>query len=54
MQETFGDKEDENEVAEEKKLVYMALTRARQKLFLSYVGQLPRQLRGITEFMDVI
>lgn len=54
MQETFSDKEDENEVAEEKKLVYMALTRARQKLFLSYVGQLPRQLRGITEFMDVI
>jgi hypothetical protein len=54
MEETFKDASDENSIAEEKKLVYMAMTRARQKLLMTYLGSLPKEIRAISDAYDQI
>lgn len=53
MQETFQFKEVSDESSsEESRLIYMAMTRARENLYLSYQGKLPRELNRVVEYMD--
>ncbi len=54
MQETFSDgaEASEEQVSEERRLVYMAMTRARQRLYLNYEGRWPQPLKSVLEYVD--
>lgn len=54
MQETFVNCENatEEEISQERRLVYMAMTRARQRLYLNYEGRWPEPLEGVLEHVD--
>ena len=53
MQENFQFKEaSEENTSEERRLVYMAMTRARENLYLSHQGKLPRELNEAVAYMD--
>ena len=54
MQETFADagKLSEEQISGERRLVYMAMTRARQRLYLNHEGHWPRPIQGVTEYVD--
>ncbi len=54
LQETFQNHPDEQEISEERRLLYMVITRARQQLIMTYQGVLPREIRSLTPFMDMI
>lgn len=53
MHETFQS-EQENELSDESRLVYMAMTRARQFLNMGYQGKLPEQLNRLRNVVDFI
>jgi hypothetical protein len=54
MQETFADGTElsEQQVSEERRLVYMAMTRARQRLYLGYEGHWPAPIKGVVQHVD--
>ena len=54
VHETFQNLSDDQEISEERRLLYMAMTRARQQLFLVYQGQLPKPIKDISKYMDMI
>lgn len=54
VQETFQRGDSIEELSEERRLVYMAMTRARQQLFLNYQGTMPVPMRSILEHVDSI
>jgi len=55
IQETFGNLPDEPEaISEERRLVYMAMTRARQQLHMLYQGNLPLDLKCLQEHCDML
>lgn len=54
LEETFKGDMDENSIADEKKLTYMAMTRARQRLLMTYLGSLPKEIRNISDDYDLI
>jgi hypothetical protein len=54
LNETFPRSHTKEEVSEEKRLIYMAMTRARQDLFLGYQGKLPDDLRCLRPYVDWI
>lgn len=51
MQETFANSEDmtEENLSQERRLVYMTMTRARERLYLNYEGRWPEPLNGVLE-----
>lgn len=53
MHETFQS-ENENELSDESRLVYMAMTRARQQLNMGYQGKLPNHLNRLQNVVDFI
>jgi len=54
MQETFarGEQATEEELSEERRLVYMAMTRGREHLYLNYEAHWPQPLKGVLDFVD--
>jgi superfamily I DNA/RNA helicase len=54
MQDAFQGLSDEQEISEERRLLYMASTRARQQLTMTYQGVLPKQLRDLSDHVDMI
>jgi hypothetical protein len=54
MQETFpfGLEAPEQHLSEERRLVYMAMTRARERLYLNYEGRWPPPLRAVLDHVD--
>lgn len=54
LNDTFQNLSDENEISEERRLLYMVITRARQQLTMTYMGILPGEFRALTPFMDMI
>jgi hypothetical protein len=54
MQETFADGTgiSEAQISEERRLVYMAMTRARQRLYLNYEGHWPQPLKSVLGYID--
>jgi hypothetical protein len=42
----------EEQLSEERRLTYMAMTRARQRLYLGYVGRWPAALQGVQPYVD--
>ena len=56
MQETFSNGKDvaEEELSEERRLVYMAMTRARERLYLCHEGRWPAPLKGVIEHADQV
>ena len=54
LQETDLEEGSEEERSQERRLVYMAMTRARQQLYLSYEGKLPRTFEGLREHVDFV
>ena len=54
MQETFGPQTRgaEETLSEERRLVYMAMTRARQRLYLNYEGRWPEPIASVLEYSD--
>lgn len=52
MQETFDRCDSPEDLSEERRLVYMAMTRARQQLFMGYQGRLPAAIRELGDTVD--
>jgi hypothetical protein len=54
MQETFAPDEMDSEqaVSKERRLVYMAMTRARERLYLCYQGRWPAVLAAMRQYVD--
>jgi superfamily I DNA/RNA helicase len=54
MQETFppGTKRSEKALSEERRLVYMAMTRARERLYLSYEEHWPAAIAGVRNYTE--
>jgi hypothetical protein len=54
MQYTFpeGIERSEYALSEERRLVYMAMTRARERLYLSYKGHWPAALHSVRQYVD--
>jgi superfamily I DNA/RNA helicase len=52
MQETFKDLENEQEISQERRLVYMSMTRAQTSLYLSFEGRWPEALKEVLEKVD--
>jgi len=54
LQETFGHqaRASEEQLSEERRLVYMAMTRARQRLYLNHEGRWPRPLYDVLAHVD--
>ena len=55
LQQTFL-KEDEEDLAAERRILYMAMSRAREKLYMTYFGKLPRpyedlRRQGLADFV---
>lgn len=53
---TFGKraKETDEALSAERRLIYMAMTRARRRLNLSYSGSWPRELASLRQFVDIV
>ncbi len=53
MQKTFDGFQDASEesLSKERRLVYMAMTRAREQLYLNYEGRWPEPLKGVLKFV---
>jgi superfamily I DNA/RNA helicase len=47
-----SDRESWQQISEERRLLYMAMTRARQRLYLNYEGRWPQPLTGMLELVD--
>ncbi len=56
LQECFAGADDMSpeRLSEEKRLVYMAMTRARQKLYVNHEGRWPRQLSNVIGYIDQV
>ena len=54
LHETFQNLADDQEISEERRLLHMCVTRARQQLIMTYQGVLPKEIRALSEWMDVI
>jgi len=56
MHETFnlGGEPTPEELSEERRLVYMAMTRPRQRLCMTYIGRWPEPLRDVLAYVDHI
>lgn len=54
LQETAIFRGSETENSAERRLVYMAMTRAREKLFLGYTGKLPKKYLSMKEYADIV
>lgn len=54
MQEVLNGKRDmtEQQLSEERRLVYMAMTRARERLYLSFEGRWPKRLTGVLKYVE--
>lgn len=52
MQDTFAGLENEEEISQERRLIYMAMTRARSNLYLCYEGAWPNLLKGVLEYVN--
>ncbi len=54
INETFQNGTEEEQLSQEKRLAYMAMTRAREELFLNYSYQLPKPWKKISEKVESI
>ena len=54
VQDTFQDLTDDQEISEERRLFYMAITRARQQLTMTYQSVLPKPIKDLSEYMDAL
>ena len=54
IQDAFPQAADPQKLTEERRLVYMAMTRARQQLFLTGCGAIPQPLRCILPFVEQV
>jgi superfamily I DNA/RNA helicase len=54
MHDAFQGLSDDQEISEERRLLYMAITRARQQLTMTYHGILPKQLQYLSDYVDMI
>jgi len=54
LQETRDFRGSEKNVSAERRLVYMAMTRAREKLYMSYSGKLPEKYLSMKEYVDIV
>jgi len=55
LNDTFNRNQDDPDlISEERRLVYMAMTRARQQLHMYYQGSLPSPLKSILQYVDAI
>ena len=54
LQETAIFRGTESEGSAERRLAYMAMTRAREKLFLGYTGKLPKQYLSMEGYADIV
>jgi len=56
MQETFsnGKEATEEQLSEERRLIYMAMTRAREHLYLNYEGHWPQPLERVPDYVDQV
>jgi superfamily I DNA/RNA helicase len=54
IQEGFRDRShwSVEQVSEERRLMYMAMTRARERLYLNHEGRWPQPLDGVLEYVD--
>ncbi|RMF26295.1 MAG: hypothetical protein D6759_19885 [Chloroflexi bacterium] len=54
MQKTFDGSRgaSEESLSKERRLVYMAMTRARERLYLNYEGRWPEPLKGVLKFVN--
>jgi superfamily I DNA/RNA helicase len=52
MQDTFQQIGSDQELSQERRTVYMAMTRARNSLHLCFEGAWPEQMRGALELLD--
>lgn len=54
LQEAFAGSEcwSEEDLSQERRLVYMAMTRARELLYLNYEGSWPKPLEGVLNYVD--
>ena len=54
LQETSRRNEGQDEESAERRLVYMAMTRAREYLFMGYEGRLPKKFKPLLDYVDHI
>jgi hypothetical protein len=54
LQETLVQDDNEEGNSQERRLVYMAMTRARQQLYMSYEGKLPKQYDAMRAYVDFV
>lgn len=54
LQETLVRNASEAEMSGERRLVYMAMTRARQQLFMGYQGKLPKKYSALKDYVESI
>lgn len=54
IQETFQNAVEKDEIAAERRLVYMAMTRARYQLEMGYEGVIPIPMRNIIPYVDLV
>jgi len=54
LQETLVRGGNEDEVSNERRLIYMAMTRARENLYMGYQHKLPRKFNSMFDFVDRI
>jgi superfamily I DNA/RNA helicase len=54
LQHTFPDGIDcsPQSLSEERRLVYMSMTRARERLYLNYEGHWPAAMDGVCQYAD--
>ena len=54
LQETAIFRGTETEGSAERRLAYMAMTRARENLFMGYTGKLPKQYLSMQDYADIV
>jgi superfamily I DNA/RNA helicase len=54
LQQTLVRGGNEDEVSNERRLMYMAMTRARQNLYMGYESKLPNKFKSMRDFVDMI
>jgi len=54
INETFQNGKEEEQRSQEKRLIYMAMTRAREELYLNYSYQLSKEWKAIMGKLDAI
>jgi superfamily I DNA/RNA helicase len=54
LQETAVFRGTEKDFSAERRLVYMAMTRAREKLYMGYSGKLPKKYLSMKEYVDIV